>query len=187
MPDRICQVDGCERPLLARGWCGTHYGRWAKYGQVELPTMVERFWMEVDKNGPVSECRPDLGPCWLWTGGISDRPSGAYGRIWDRAAKEYVYTHRFSFELARSMAPEGLDLDHLCRVRLCCNPDHLEPVTRAVNVGRGRNWLREMTHCRRGHEFTAENTRTYRRGNAVCRECRPCRRERRLLRQQAAA
>jgi hypothetical protein len=83
--------------------------------------------------------------------------------------------HRVSYELHKGPIPEGLVIDHLCRVRHCVNPDHLRAVTHAVNilagVGRGALHARK-THCVNGHEFTAENTRLCEGGRR--RRCRTC-------------
>ncbi len=64
--------------------------------------------------------------------------------------------------------PEGLELDHLCRVRHCVNPDHLEAVTHRENIRRGLGGPR--SHCINGHEFTPENT-SLKRGWQACRAC----------------
>lgn len=76
--------------------------------------------------------------------------------------------------------PEGLELDHLCRVSLCVNPWHLEPVTHKVNQERGRG---SVTHCKRGHPFDEENTahRTNARLGKTQRACRRCDAERRRI------
>lgn len=85
--------------------------------------------------------------------------------------------HRVAYELTRGPIPAGMEIDHLCRVRSCVNPDHLEAVTRGENLRRGRGKTGAQTHCKRGHELTPENTYRYvnRRGY-VCRHCRQCRR-----------
>ncbi len=114
--------------------------------------------------------------CWIWAGAVS--PNG-YGQVWDRNAKRRRPAHRVSFEAGTGAVPPGLDLDHLCRVRCCINPAHLEPVTRGENTRRGllptvlrAKYLAEVTHCAQGHEYTPENT--YRRpaGGRGCMACR---------------
>ena len=87
----------------------------------------------------------------------------------------YSATHRVIWTAERGPIPAGLDIDHLCRTRACCNPDHLEPVTRQVNLLRGETTTAAraaITHCPRGHEYTPENTRTSKLGQRECRECR---------------
>ncbi len=81
--------------------------------------------------------------------------------------------HRLCWELANGDVPAGLDLDHLCRNRACCEVSHLEPVTRQVNLLRGETITARhaaKTHCPKGHEYTAENTQM-KRGTRQCREC----------------
>jgi hypothetical protein len=70
--------------------------------------------------------------------------------------------------------PDGLVIDHLCRVRHCVNPAHMEPVTDRENVFRG---FAAITHCPKGHEYTADNT--YIPPSTGSRECRRCRAEQR--------
>jgi len=70
--------------------------------------------------------------------------------------------------------PEGLVIDHLCRVRNCVNPAHMEPVTNTENVLRGTGPTAvnaQKTHCKHGHPLTPDNLvkRTDRR---ECMECR---------------
>lgn len=74
------------------------------------------------------------GPCWLWTGALNRY---GYGHISRGRRLGAVRVHRAVWELLVGPIADGLELDHVCRVRHCCNPDHLEPVTRAVNVARG--------------------------------------------------
>lgn len=97
---------------------------------------------------------PNSG-CWLWSGALD--PCG-YGRI-ARNGKEQK-AHRVSYYLAKGPIPDGLELDHLCRVRACVNPDHLEAVTHKVNAQRGLAgaYLAERTHCPQGHPYDEENT-----------------------------
>lgn len=94
--------------------------------------------------------------------------------------------HRRAYELRVGAIPAGKHLDHLCRVRNCVNPAHLEPVTNRQNALRGTGPSAvnaEKTHCSRGHEFNAENTRRERDGGRACKVChRDLKRERRRLR-----
>lgn len=102
-----------------------------------------RFWSSVDKSGD----------CWVWTGMV-DRYG--YGKTsWGKTTKKSA--HRVSWRLSHgAFPPEGMTLDHLCRNRRCVRPDHLEVVTNAENIRRGKHGVLR-THCKRGHPLTAEN------------------------------
>lgn len=92
--------------------------------------------------------------CLLWTGSLDGH---GYGQILDKPRKQggrLVMVHRVAYETWVGPIPEGLVLDHLCRVPRCCNPYHLEAVTQAENMRRARK-----THCKRGHEYTPETSR----------------------------
>lgn len=117
---------------------------------------ASRFWPKVDRSGD----------CWLWLGAKKASGYGNFGLTNNKC----VLAHRFSFELERGPIPEGLELDHLCRNPSCVNPEHLEPVTRAENKRRTRG-IHLLSHCKRGHEFTADNTYVCRYGSRRCREC----------------
>lgn len=146
---------------------------------------AERFWGRVNKTGPIPEYRPDLEACWLWGGQILQ--DSGYGRVFlgyrwidGRRRQTWARAHRYSFELLVGPIPEGLTLDHLCRVRHCVNPAHLEPVTIGVNVLRGFGpgaLSKRKTHCLRGHPFDTENT-LYCQGFRYCRACMRLRRRR---------
>ena len=120
------------------------------------------------------------GDCWLWTGtqsGPGREFDGGYGviNIGGRAGRQ-VPIHRVIWETLVGPIPDGLEIDHLCRVHNCVNPDHLEPVTHAENVrrgfGQGNGW-QHLTHCKHGHEFTVGNTHVRKRDGArICRTCR---------------
>lgn len=115
---------------------------------------------------------PNSG-CWLWTGTINDSGYGRFN-VSDRRER----AHRLLYEYLKGPIPEGLILDHLCRVRSCVNPDHLEPVTQGENVRRGMAGATQRarqlakTHCPHGHDYTPENTSYNWRGARVCRACR---------------
>lgn len=76
----------------------------------------------------------DANGCWLWK---LRRDRGGYGRTKVSCGGNNGLAHRVSYQQSVGTIPAGLDLDHLCRVRACINPEHLEPVTRQVNVLRG--------------------------------------------------
>lgn len=171
MAKGTCSVDGCDNAEKARGWCSKHYDRWRHHGSpagngrtLFLGPADVRFWPRINKM--------ESG-CWEWTGTISE---SGYGQFWD--GSRLVRPHRWVYEAVVGPIPDGLVIDHLCRNRACCNPAHLEPVTRRENSLRGVSPNAEnarKTHCKRGHEFTPENT--IRRADAPTRrQCRECKR-----------
>ena len=91
---------------------------------------VARFWAKVDKNGPV---HPRLGNCWQWTGAVAGDAKGhGYGNcIVDGHTRS---AHRYAYEISLGPIPEGHDIDHICRNRLCVRPEHLRPATRKQNM-----------------------------------------------------
>jgi hypothetical protein len=109
-------------------------------------------------------------PCWVWQ---LFRHSNGYGG--EQVDGRSCLAHVVSYERHVGPVPEDLQLDHLCRVRACVNPAHLEPVTLAVNVLRGIGPSAvnaRKTHCKRGHEFSPENTHITTDGKRVCRACK---------------
>jgi len=104
-----------------------------------------------------------------------------YGRItvWEDGRRRYVRAHRYSYEAFVGPIPEGLTLDHLCRVRNCVNPEHLEPVSLKENLLRGDSspaHNARKTHCMRGHALSGDNL--YINPGTGYRACRTCLRER---------
>ena len=125
----------------------------------------ERFWRKVKKSDNVL-----FGAaCWEWT---ASRFALGYGKF--KFEGKNRLAHRFSYEHLVGPIPEGLTLDHLCRNRGCVNPKHLEPVTMKENLHRGQSIQAinaRKAYCKRGHEFTPENT-YYTIGGRNCRTCR---------------
>ena len=112
-------------------------------------SISDRFWEKVHKS--------DDG-CWEW---VACKNYG-YGIFRDRSRQKSINAHRIAYELTVGPIPDGMQVDHLCRNRGCVNPAHLEVVTQTENLMRGdgpaaRN--ARKTHCKRGHEFTPDNTR----------------------------
>lgn len=165
MAKGTCAVEGCDKGARRRGWCYTHYSRWYKHGDPTFTlrrriegTPEQRFWANADQ----------ADGCWLWLGEVND---SGYGVIW--LGKRRTRAHRFGYELIVGPVPDGLDLDHLCRVRRCVNPAHLEPVTRRMNLLRGETLPAaqvKRTHCPKGHVYSKQNTRVLN-GSRYCRTC----------------
>ena len=137
--------------------------------------LEERFWLKVNKNGPIPEFAPELGACWVWEASLDGK---GYGQINEGGISGHpLRAHRVAWELLRGPLDPALVLDHLCKVTVCVNPDHLEPVTQAENMSRSdlrerqREAKRAITHCPRGHEYTFENTYVRADGSRGCRTC----------------
>lgn len=131
----------------------------------------------------LGKVRKDSRGCWLWTGATQSRGYGSFGIGAGRTA----LAHRVSFELHRGPIPAGLTIDHLCRVRRCVRPSHLEAVSMRVNLRRGFGipaMNARKTHCLRGHPLSGTNLITRRGGR---RQCRTCQREHERHRVRTAA
>ena len=116
--------------------------------------------------------RIDVGDCWEWTGACT---AAGYGVIRINYVNHYL--HRLMWETLVGPIPDGLEIDHLCRNRKCCNPDHLDTVDRRENLRRGigaETNRRRMTktHCHRGHPLSE----AYVYPDGKKRQCRKCRR-----------
>lgn len=115
---------------------------------------------------------------WLWVGASSggSATAGRYGHVWDSTAHKTRRAHVVVYELLVGPVPEGMVLDHECRIRLCVNPDCLTPRTHAENVklgmaGKVNNWNVPKTHCPQGHPYSGSNLYEAH-GRRFCRACR---------------
>lgn len=164
-----CSIEGCDREVMARGWCRRHYKRWYQHGDpvaggpVRGGPIEDRFWSKVKKGDPAE--------CWEWTGA---KTADGYGLFKADAQKSMMGPHRWSYERYVGPIPTGLQLDHLCRNRACVNPSHLEPVTPGENVRRGDAGMnmRRKTHCPQGHPYAGDNLLLDLQGKRHCRLCR---------------
>lgn len=168
---RICSVPTCSRPERQRGLCNAHRQRLAAGDlHLDLPikqastgTPTERFWAKVDRRGP-DECWPWLAYC----------KENGYGQFFPVRGQPR-YAHRFAYELLRAPIGDGLTVDHLCGVRHCVNPGHMELVTAGENSLRGGSpaaLAARRDKCAHGHPYTPENTFIEAAGHRRCRTCR---------------
>jgi hypothetical protein len=126
------------------------------------PRLPANFW---------NRCVPcPVSGCWLWTGRINNK--GYAGASLKASGSNTTYAHRIAYLMLIGAVPSGLELDHKCRTTVCVNPDHLEPVSHAENLRRGRSAQqnRHITHCPRGHAYDEENTKFYE-GRRYCKAC----------------
>lgn len=122
----------------------------------------------------------DSSGCWLWIASINESTGyGCFGIQCDMDGNKENLAHRAAWKLLRGRIPQGLELDHLCRVRRCVNPDHLEPVPHRINALRGESPSAKhaaKTHCPYDHPYDSENTWTRpASGQRACRTCKALR------------
>lgn len=132
------------------------------FGDERLPP---RFWAKIEV----------IDGHWIWMGARS----GAHGKPRDmqygyfNVGGKILRAGRVAYTALVGPIPDGLELDHLCRIRPCVNPACLEPVTTRENCLRGESpasHQARQTHCKYGHEFTPGNTYNYR-GKRYCKAC----------------
>ncbi len=174
---QLCNAPGCLREQAAIGLCNGH--RWQKRKGLPFGPL-QPFCPRRPKGSPPkieydeAPCpRSDLdGPCFIFRGRKNE---DGYGMV--HANKKSVSVHKYVWERDNGPVPNGLEIDHQCRVRACCNTNHLRVVTHKVNVT--ENYVRvsansRKTHCPQGHEYTVENTRWKFRNGWKMRDCRKC-------------
>lgn len=126
MEKRTCTIEDCESTkIAARGWCNAHWLRWSRYGDPlagksrRYDTAEERF---------AARTAPADNGCILWTG--ADCPQG-YGKMNVDGRNEYA--HRYAWTRVHGPIPDGMQVDHTCHNRLCCNVDHLRLASNKQN------------------------------------------------------
>jgi len=120
---------------------------------------TDRFFSKVNKTDG----------CWLWNSTPSTK---GYGMYW--VDGKYALAHRYSYQKFVGDIKDGYQIDHLCRVRKCVNPEHLQQVTQKENILRGTGVTsvnHKKTHCMNGHEFSKENTYITKKNSRRCRIC----------------
>lgn len=136
----------------------------------ERRRVIERF---------MARSVPVESGCWEWQGALSPR---GYGSM--KMHNTSYAAHRVSWALFRGEPDPRLVIDHLCRNTSCVHPDHLDLVTQRENLLRAPTSIVAQalkTYCKRGHEFTPENTGIRFRGTYRMRSCRTCEKVRRPL------
>lgn len=126
-----------------------------------MPSVNKRFWAKVEKTDT----------CWLWRGYVAKHGYGTY-----TIGPKTWRVHRYAYEQAVGPIPDGMQIDHLCRVRSCVNPDHLEVVTSRENTLRSpiaaAAVAARKTHCPAGHPYAGENLYAHPAGYRICRACK---------------
>lgn len=143
-----------ERPHNSKGACMACRRRAAapikEPRRSSWPSAAERF-RDATEWGPPPDYRPELGPCLIYTGADN---SGGYGQF--RYNGRNGYAHRYAWESKHGPIPEGMTVDHLCRVRMCCNADHMELVDAVTNYLRG---VEARNACPNGHPYDESTPR----------------------------
>lgn len=109
----------------------------------------------------------DLSFCWAWTGALNSRGYGCFA-----IKGKSQLSHRVAYSMLVGPIPDGMEVDHLCRNKRCCNPAHLEAVTRLVNQRRSEP--ASKTHCIHGHPLAGDNLRVVQKKDGIRRICRVC-------------
>jgi len=122
-----CTVDGCDKPMLAHGWCAAHYNRWRRHGSPTAGRTNVGRPLDFFRNVVIG---PSQDECLLWPYG---KNSAGYGRLTLNGNKRLV--HRMACEHVHGPAPsESHEAAHNCGVRACCNPRHMRWATPRENA-----------------------------------------------------
>lgn len=134
---------------------------------MKVKDAAELFWPNVNVGW--------TDDCWEWR--LSRLPNG-YGQFSSgRNRNMSTLAHRVAYEMLVGSVPDGMQVDHLCHNKMCCNPQHLEAVTAQINTQRAhddgliknyRNGNSDKTQCKNGHPFDLVTPS----GRRLCRTCR---------------
>lgn len=128
------------------------------------------MWINNDYRQAIMD-RVEIRPngCWRWKLGVDKdgyaQWSGAYKTMGTNRPNRVMYI------LTKGEIPNGLELDHICNIRRCVNPDHMQPLTRQENQALAVHYGRNLTECKNGHPFDEENTYVAKDGERCCRSC----------------
>ena len=124
---KTCNIDGCEKPRKARGWCNTHWARWRRHGN---PLQGGPIGLRASSPADAFAARTERqGDCLIWTGAVI---ANGYGRL--SANGRMVLAHRFAWECEHGPIPDGLVIDHTCWNRQCVEVSHLRTASHQQNA-----------------------------------------------------
>ena len=134
------------------------------------------IWTEKDRDRLLSKRKEDTATgCWEWTGALFQATGyGVFSARRDDGTWTPHTAHRAAYLMLKGPIPDGLHIDHLCRNRACCNPEHLEAVTKKENDLRGDSLMARQarqTHCIHGHPLSGDNLRLRPNGKRECIDC----------------
>lgn len=136
---------------------------------------LANWWSKVDRRGP--------DECWPWKAGTDKDGYGKFAVGLGGHTQLHTRAHRFGYLTLVGPLKPGEVVCHSCDNPPCCNPAHWFKGTHADNTNdkvekdrHAKVWGRPLTnqrktHCKRGHEFTPENTRVYRGNQRRCKKC----------------
>lgn len=123
--DQLCTIEGCSKYQQARGWCKFHWQRWSRFGDPLIGRPMYNSFEELFQE----ETKRNSTGCLIWTG--SDNGRG-YGRM--SVQGKVKYAHRYAWERVKGAIPAGMQVDHICFNRLCCEPTHLRLASAKQNT-----------------------------------------------------
>lgn len=124
MDKSICSFADCGKPLRAKGLCAGH---WRQRHKGRELTPLRPSGVPAAEKFP-SMYRPEPSGCWIWTG-----PSMQTGYGYVHDGGRVILAHRLAYEIVHGTIPSGTIIDHMCRVTLCVNPNHLQVATKKMN------------------------------------------------------
>lgn len=119
---KLCSIDGCGKPIKARGWCETHYARWKRHGD---PLTTQRFMTPEESFSAKTSWQND---CLIWLGGNNKK---GYGHM--RVNGIMMRVHRYAWQRAHGEIPDDKVVDHICHNPSCVNVEHLRLATYSEN------------------------------------------------------
>ena len=131
---RTCEIPECNLPWFTRGLCSAHYTKLKATGAFE--TVQPKRAPRTSNYRELVEIDPKTG-CWIWQGENERNGYGLVEIIGPNGERIRRAAHRVIWEELKGPLSDTVVLDHVhCQNKLCCNPDHLDPITLAENTAR---------------------------------------------------